>query len=486
MLATIVDPISSSLGASSRMSWVIAAFPIGCSVSPALSGHLTDIFGRRSGLALSYLLFSTGTLLCGLAGGSFNVFLAGRVLQGFGGGALAPITTFIENDIVPLEKRAFIEGAGNIAFGSVQAFGGIYGGLITTTIGWKWAFLIQVPLIVVNAALVLFIIRPLQGKARSSKLTVDWLGCALLLCTIILFQYAMNLGSNDNWAATGVICSFVISAVSFTCLILWDWFKATNPLIPIRSMLQRTVASSQLSFFFASAATMTLLYYMPAYSRFRTGSINESGILFIPYAIAFGLGSVSTGLAVKFLHRYYPVNFVIQCAAIAGTIGFCLTTQSTPSWVTYIFAAILGAGLGGAYVTRLMGLLVSSNIENQALLQGAGFTICAVGYTVGIATASAVFEHIMRRSLSDRFSQWPGLMTGSEVHLDTLAALSVDQREVFEICYLTALRGVFILALAELVVAALVSFCMENRKLGRAEADEKDACTEQVESDVYI
>jgi MFS family permease len=130
---------------------------IGASLSQPLSGHLTDIYGRRKGLIVCYTLFVIGTLLCGLAP-VFGVFLFGRLLQGMGGGAIVSITSFVETDLIPLCKRALIEGFGNIYYGIVFALGGIYGGGITQALSWRWAFFIQPPVIVVNAVLVFMVV----------------------------------------------------------------------------------------------------------------------------------------------------------------------------------------------------------------------------------------------------------------------------------------------------------------------------------------
>jgi MFS family permease len=103
MLATISSPISSLFGAFEQLSWILTMYAIGSAISQPLLGHLTDIFGRRKGLIVYYILFSLGTLLCGLSTHLW-LFLTGRIIQGLGGGALVSITLFIKSDLVPLRK----------------------------------------------------------------------------------------------------------------------------------------------------------------------------------------------------------------------------------------------------------------------------------------------------------------------------------------------------------------------------------------------
>lgn len=168
MLATIVAPISSSLNSFTSLSWIATTYPIGLSVSQPLSGQLSDVFGRRFGLVIALSVFALGTLLCGLAS-KFWVLLLGRVIQGLGGGAVNPITTYIENDLVPIRSQGLIKGISNITYGITLALGGIYGGTVQKAIGWKWMFLIQVPIIVLDIVLVLFVLHIPRAKDSSSS-----------------------------------------------------------------------------------------------------------------------------------------------------------------------------------------------------------------------------------------------------------------------------------------------------------------------------
>lgn len=138
---------------------------------------------------LCYLLLPTGTLLCGLPP-SLWIFLLGHIIEGQGGGAVVSITAFFEADLVPLRNRAPIESTGNIAFGVTLALGGDYGGLTNQAIGWKWAFLWQPPIIVLDAVLVIFLVYIPHR--------IDHFGCGSLVLSITFLQLALNTGAN-NW-----------------------------------------------------------------------------------------------------------------------------------------------------------------------------------------------------------------------------------------------------------------------------------------------
>lgn len=272
MLATITATIAGSFGDFSRIAWVSTTYAMGASISQPLSGHLTDVFGRRSGLIVSYGLFAAGTLLCGISfyAKTLKMFLAGRVIAGLGGGSLMSTVSFVESDLVPLKDRALIEGIGNIVFGSVNALGGFYGGSVSGSIGWQWAFLVQLPVIVIDIALAFFLLRvparPGAQRQPEKKITVDCVGCVCVLLTMVFLQLALNDGSNDSsWASGLVISSFIIAGGSFILLVYWDTRRAIQPVIPLRHLMKRTIAASQLSFFFNSIAVAIVIYYVPIY-----------------------------------------------------------------------------------------------------------------------------------------------------------------------------------------------------------------------------
>jgi hypothetical protein len=116
IMATLSAPIASEFHSLSLLSWLATAYLIATATFQPLSGRLTDIFGRGPGLVFSNAMFALGNLVCGLAKDEAGMIL-GRVIAGIGGGGLMSISTFLGSDLVPLKKRGFVQGLGNIAYG---------------------------------------------------------------------------------------------------------------------------------------------------------------------------------------------------------------------------------------------------------------------------------------------------------------------------------------------------------------------------------
>jgi len=509
MVATITASICTTFNAFSMLSWVVTSYAFGACFSRPLAGHLTDIYGRRAGLAVCFAAFGAGTLICGLSpsvpgggssggsgGGGMALFLTGRALQGLGGGPLASIVGFVESDIVPIRRRPVIEGVGNICYGATLALGGVYGGAVSDAIGWRWAFLIQVPVIALDAAVVLFVLGRIAGPSQQKKKqrkrdAIDYVGCFLVLLTMGCFQYGMNTGSGggaSRWTAPAVIASLAVAGAGLAALLYWDGTKASNPVIPVRQFADRTIASSQFSALTSSAATGCVLYYVPVHLQALGASAQQSGTRFIPYAVTLGAGSVVFGYAVQRLGRYYAVNVLVQLLCAAAAAGLCTMTADTPAWAPFVYLGILGAGYGGSWITRLMGLLTSVDKKRQAVVQAASGTIMSVGFTVGIVVATAIFQKLSRGGLQGVLLRARG--EDDEEMLERVlqtfgraGGLSVSTQGEITAVYLGAVRCVFYLVLGLFLAAAVSSLLMKNNPLLEKEADESESEAESGRTD---
>lgn len=198
MTATLLAPISTSFNSFTNLSWIATTYLIGVSASQPIVGHLTDVFGRREALMVANITFALGSLICGLSR-NMPTLLAGRSIQGFGGGALGTIAAVIETDLVALRNRGITEGMGGILYGVGLAAGGLFGGGLNDAIGWRWAFLIQVPMMAVSTAIIWSLVRIPKKSSTSGVLSwkrVDYVGLLSILTSVIMLQIGLDSGGN--------------------------------------------------------------------------------------------------------------------------------------------------------------------------------------------------------------------------------------------------------------------------------------------------
>ena len=220
MVATLTASISDSYNSLTLLAWLASSYFIANSVLQPLAGKLTDIYGRRAGLVLCNILFCTGNLICGLAQGESTIIL-GRVVAGLGGGGLNAIPLFVTNDLVPLRRRGIWQGFNNVCFGLGSGLGGIFGGYINDSLGWRWSFIILVPLTILSGLLVAFLLRLPTKDIDESELDekwkrIDFSGALVLVTAIVLLCVGLNAGGNTvPWNHPVVLVSLPLSAALF-------------------------------------------------------------------------------------------------------------------------------------------------------------------------------------------------------------------------------------------------------------------------------
>lgn len=196
IVATLSGPISSSFNSGTSFSWIASGYLIANAAFQPLSGKMTDIYGRRAGLIFASTFFAAGTLMCGLATESW-VMIAGRVIGGAGGGCLNTVSVFVASDLIPLRKRGVWQGIGNIVFGLGMGLGGVFGGYINDHLSWRYAFLIQLPFIVVGGIWGVYMINVPVKETETAKIKrVDFLGAITLVSALVLFLLGLNSGGN--------------------------------------------------------------------------------------------------------------------------------------------------------------------------------------------------------------------------------------------------------------------------------------------------
>ena len=462
-------PISSSFSSLKTLSWIGSAYLIGQSVTQPLSGRLTDIFGRRQGLLLCHVVFGLGTLLCGLAP-SEGVLIAGRTIAGLGGGAMVTICMFVLGDLVPLRKRGVLQGIGNIVVGAGSGVGGLLGGWINGLAGWRVAFLVQIPFLIVGGVMVFFIVKvPIRKTEKSALKRVDYLGSLTLTCALVLFLLGLNTGGNVlPWTHPLVLTALPISLGFLLIFIYIEERWALEPIIPIRLLLNRTVTSACLSYWFVYMAYFGLTYYMPVYLQLLGKSPTQAGLRFIPFSAGAGIGAFAAGLIMKATGNYYYLDKCAHALLVLSTALTTTMTAQTPSVYPFVYLALFGLGLGGILVTALIALVSAVEQEHQAVATSAGFTFRSTGSVIGLTVASSAFQNLLRVKLHESIGSMTdaeGLIDSIRENFDEIARLPLELRGSVRRDYMEAVQGVFAVVCGFTVLAAVSSLFMKQHKL---------------------
>src|SRR5512137_1770316 len=173
--------------------WIFSIYVLFNLVSTPLMAKLSDSFGRRTIYVMDVAIFAAGSLVVSLAP-AFGFVLLGRAIQGLGAGGIFPVASAVIGDTFPPEKRGRALGLIGAVFGLAFIIGPILGGVLLMA-GWRWLFLINLP---VAAVVIVMALRVLPTARRSERLRFDWLG--MLTLGVALASLAFGLNRIDTQA----------------------------------------------------------------------------------------------------------------------------------------------------------------------------------------------------------------------------------------------------------------------------------------------
>ncbi|KAG9501674.1 hypothetical protein J7337_007365 [Fusarium musae] len=409
VIATLSAQISSEFNSLSLLSWLATAYLIANAASQPISGRLTDIFGRGPGLAFSNIAFAVGNLICGLAT-SQKIMILGRVIAGIGGGGLMSIPTFLGSDLVPLRKRGLVGGIANIWYASGAMVGAVFGGFLNdyTSWGWRMAFLIQVLPSLLSALIVYSLIKvPPKQSDKSYVKRIDFGG--VFLVSSFLASLVLGLSSGGNivpWLHPLPIAAISLSILLFSAFVVWE-LRASQPIIPVRLLLNPTVLASCLASVFCSAIALTSIFYVPLYLQARGDSATNAGLKILPASVGTCLGGLVPGYLMKKTGKYVGLVVSSILALIIGTAIFAVQNDVSQAWMTCLAFFIVGLGYNAVFSITQVACVAAVGHAQQAVVTSTTYLARSLGGTIGITLASVLYQSSLDMSLWARFGNQP-------------------------------------------------------------------------------
>lgn len=246
--------ISSEFDAANTASWLTTSYLVTSTAFQPLYGRVSDIFGRRICFFIASITFGLGCLGCGVAGDIILLNCA-RALTGIGGAGLMTMATIVNSDMIPFRKRGMYQALQNGIFGFGAICGASFGGSIADTIGWRWCFLLQVPVALVALFLGVLVVKNQQNDFtwegsswRAVWAAVDISGSLLLVVAISVQLVGLSLGGNElPWSSPWVIGTLIGSVLLIGIFFLVEAKTTAIPIIPLRLLQGRLPISVQIA-----------------------------------------------------------------------------------------------------------------------------------------------------------------------------------------------------------------------------------------------
>jgi len=376
-----------SLGATlTDVAWVITAYAIANVIVIPMTSWLSQQFGRRNYFAVSIIIFTVASFLCGNASNIWELVLF-RFIQGLGGGALLVTAQTIITESYPTEKRGMAQAIYGMGVIVGPTLGPPLGGYLVEHYSWPYIFYINIPIGIIATFLTLTFVRsPKYGEKLKSN-QVDWWGILFLASFIGSLQFVLEHGQQDDWFEDSTIV--LLSIVSFVGLLAFIWRESVYeyPIVNLSVLKDKNLRIGTILGFILGFGLYGSTLIIPIYTQSILGwTATDAGLLLIP-------GSITTAIMMPFIGKMIQ-NGVPQAYMVAvGFLIFFVFTYSmynvmTPdTGVEHFFWPLVLRGIGLGLLFVPITTLSLATLQGKSIGEGAAFTgmMRQLGGSFGIA-----------------------------------------------------------------------------------------------------
>ncbi|MFF1755083.1 MDR family MFS transporter [Nocardia sp. NPDC058244] len=418
ILATAVLSITDSLGDFALFPWLFTSYLLAQAVTVPIYGALADTFGRKPVMLFGVAVFALGSLLCGVAT-SMVALIVFRAVQGIGAGAIQPTTMVIASDLYTLAERATVQGylAGVWAVTSVT--GPLLGGICADYLGWRWIFLINLPLAALAAWM---LVRNFHESAPRRRRSIDYAGAVLLtLGAGALVLGLLEGGRAWAWGSPTGLAVFGLAALALVLFVAVE-SRAAHPILPLWVFTRRVVVASSVAAMLGSALLFGFTTYVPMFNQGVLGtSALVAGLVTGGLTLGWPLAAAQAGkVYLRFGFRTCAV--LGSTVAALGTATMLLLGENSPLWQVALSCFVVGAGMGLVATPSLIAAQTSAPWSDRGVVTSATMFARSLGSAVGVA----VFGAIVNARLAGVGAPSPQTLSAA-VHLvfATIAAMTL-------------------------------------------------------------
>lgn len=493
IVATAIKTIGDDLNGLSLQAWATTAYLITSTITTPLYGKLSDIFGRKPLFIWAISIFVVGSALSAFATSMYSLAIY-RAIQGLGAGGLFTLALAIIGDIVPPRERSKYQGYFIAVFGTSSVLGPVIGGFfagqnsIIGITGWRWVFLVNVPI----GLVALFIVGRTLHIPNFQKVnhSIDWLGAISLTVGLIPLLLVAQEGRVWGWTSVESITCYSIGIVSLILFVIFENRMKDEAILPLRLFKDKTFSLVSVVGLITGAGMFGGLAMLPLYLQIVGGSSpTRAGLELLPLTLGIMTGSIISGRVISKTGKY-KIFPVIGTILLTATL-FLMTTfnADTKYWWIAILSYLFGVGLGHVLQPTVIAVQNAVAKKDLGVATSSVTLFRQLGATVGTAAfisilfgkvgketqnafAASVTDPEYQKALMDpnnaaTVQQLQALQTGQATFDDTSWLASANRTLIHPILEGFANSMSYVFLIGAIVVAGSIIFALltPNNKL---------------------
>lgn len=366
--------------------WVVTAYLAAVGVTQMCTGWASDRFGRKAAFVFALVTFTLASALCSVSV-NLEMLVAARVLQGVGGGLLMPVAMAMIYELFEPEERGRALGYFGIAVMAAPAIGPVLGGGLVSSAGWRWLFLINLPIGIVGIPVA---VRLLRDTGFREARPLDRVGLALSGSGIALLMIGFARGGSGGWGSPSTLAMVAFSVVLLG-LFGRHVLRTRFPLVDLRIFANPVFAVGMAVMALTAVAQFTRLVYVPLeLGTLRGVDELQIGLVMLPSALGIAAMMPVGGRMVDRIGARVPVTIGISVLAVSF-VGLASLTATTPLWMVAGVLALGGLGSGLAMMAPNIQAMNAVPASQVSQATGLSSVTRQVSAAVGTAVIASLF-----------------------------------------------------------------------------------------------
>ncbi|KAE8397681.1 MFS general substrate transporter [Aspergillus pseudonomiae] len=415
LIVAVYNSIGSDFHDLSKGAWLLVSYSLGSCISSPAFGALNDLYGKKTTLLWTYFLFAAGNILCG-ASASMPQLVSARVLVGLTSAGIISSSSASVTGLIPSYEATWLRSYADVANTIGRSVGAAVGFFFTKTIGWRWCFYSNVPLILLCASIAVYQIPPDLPKSSQSMdhsflsgvQRIDWPGILSLAVTIvqlILFIQTLQPGQFQQPRLL-----YITGAGSILSIVTFVWVEAcwaSQPLLPLGSMKRAFGGYCLSQFLILAGRTGLLTSVVPYFTRTNIGS--DAATLLAGGMLLVGLpvGGLLANHIVRRTRRYKRLGIIaIVLLVLTYLFVFMRWRKGIQIWeIVFLFPSGLTAGM--LLATQFIGMTAELTEDTLIQCTGTYYLFQQLGRILGPAIGFALIQGHFKARLNWKLQTLP-------------------------------------------------------------------------------